>query len=444
MDGGHSMRGVQTDHNTIIQALKLKQFKEAEKLSIALIKQNPLDSQAWVFLGETLYYQGYKKSSNQVFQRAWLLDPEARWVDGVFNRIKLMEDDLPRIDIEMLLDIPPISLSAAMIVKNEERCIKRCLDSIVNAVDEIIVLDTGSTDRTMDIVQSYPKVKLYQYEWKDDFGDARNESLKYVTSDWAICVDADEWLFEDDLHNIRKVASIYNISVPALLRIGRYHSIQSNIRIDYNEERILPMNRGIRFWGKVHPQVGGPRSMYEGEYVRPNVLVRFHHDGYEPKVFEANGKSELRLRALEAMLQAEPQNPSWLFFLGRELCAVGETDHALEFLERAEAFAGEQKGFGGILHIEMLMANIYMIKADLDLTRRYCQKVLKRVPDFPDALYLLSQVEIEQARKLAERARSCFILSKESFHSFRAPIEVDQEIPRRADAALEEVARILG
>ncbi len=82
-------------------------------------------------------------------------------------------------------------LSVAMIVKDEEANIRRALESIVDVVDEIIVVDTGSTDRTPEIVKEYTD-KLYFHEWQNDFSEARNYSLQFPTCEWVLIYDADE------------------------------------------------------------------------------------------------------------------------------------------------------------------------------------------------------------------------------------------------------------
>ena len=90
--------------------------------------------------------------------------------------------------------MPTISL--CMIVKNEEMNIARCLDSMAGLVEEIIVVDTGSADRTVEIVSNYTS-KVYSYPWNDDFSDARNYSLSKASMDYCMWMDADDILKED-------------------------------------------------------------------------------------------------------------------------------------------------------------------------------------------------------------------------------------------------------
>ena len=83
------------------------------------------------------------------------------------------------------------SISLCMIVKYEEKCLACCLDSVKNFIDEIIIVDTGSVDKTIDIAEEYTK-KIFHYDWHDDFSAARNFSLSKATKDWILMLDADE------------------------------------------------------------------------------------------------------------------------------------------------------------------------------------------------------------------------------------------------------------
>ncbi len=89
--------------------------------------------------------------------------------------------------------MPTVSL--CMIVKDEEMHIARCLDSIAELVDEIIIVDTGSSDRTVEIVSDYTS-KIFSYPWKDDFSDARNFSFSKASMDYCMWMDADDILEE--------------------------------------------------------------------------------------------------------------------------------------------------------------------------------------------------------------------------------------------------------
>ena len=89
------------------------------------------------------------------------------------------------------------TLSCCMIVRNEEQFLLQCLESIKDVVDEIIVVDTGSADRTVQIAGEFG-AKVYHHPWNNDFSEARNVSLSYATCDWILIMDADEELEQED------------------------------------------------------------------------------------------------------------------------------------------------------------------------------------------------------------------------------------------------------
>ncbi len=101
------------------------------------------------------------------------------------------------------------TVSLCMIVKNEEENLDRCLSSARDVVDEIIVVDTGSTDRTVEIANAY-NARIYYHEWQDDFSLARNISLSHATRDWILHLDADEELETESCHRLKSTLSTTN------------------------------------------------------------------------------------------------------------------------------------------------------------------------------------------------------------------------------------------
>ena len=97
-----------------------------------------------------------------------------------------------------------LTLSLCMITKNEEQFLEQCLNSVKELVDEIIIVDTGSTDKTKEIASKFTD-KIYDFQWCDDFSAARNESLKYATQDWILVLDADEVISKEDYQKIKEL-----------------------------------------------------------------------------------------------------------------------------------------------------------------------------------------------------------------------------------------------
>ncbi len=97
-----------------------------------------------------------------------------------------------------------------MIVRNEEAFLEECLRSVQGLADEIIIIDTGSTDRTKDIAHAFTD-KVYDYQWHDDFAAARNESLRLATKDWILILDADEVIDVNDHNSIKQALNDWDV-----------------------------------------------------------------------------------------------------------------------------------------------------------------------------------------------------------------------------------------
>jgi tetratricopeptide (TPR) repeat protein len=195
-------------HERIISLIQDQKFLEAETELKQAISYTPLDGQLWVMLGETLLLQNQGQAAKRVFDRAWLLDPQAQWVNHVYKALQLVPQGGHLSDIDKLLDVPKITVAAAILTHNEATNIAKCILALQGAVDEIIVVDS-STDDTPRIAAQYPKVKLIRMNWEDDFAAARNIGLQHVESDWVIWVDADDELVPDDVPSIREVAGVF-------------------------------------------------------------------------------------------------------------------------------------------------------------------------------------------------------------------------------------------
>lgn len=128
-----------------------------------------------------------------------------------------------------------ITVSVCMIVKNEERVLKRCLDSLAGLYDELIVVDTGSTDNTKKIASEYTD-KIYDFEWVQDFSAARNYSLSFATCDYIYVADADEVIDEE---NRKRFMAVKEVMDPQVEIIQMYYVNQLASGSVYNFDREL-------------------------------------------------------------------------------------------------------------------------------------------------------------------------------------------------------------
>lgn len=147
------------------------------------------------------------------------------------------------------------TISLCMIVKDEEDVIGRCLESIKDLVDEIIVADTGSTDKTKEIVSKYTD-KLYDYPWRQDFASARNFVFEKALMDYQMWLDADDVLTEEDRERFRELKDSLDSRVDIVMM--KYHvgfDQEGRPSMTYYRERLMKRERGFRWEGKVHESI---------------------------------------------------------------------------------------------------------------------------------------------------------------------------------------------
>lgn len=182
------------------------------------------------------------------------------------------------------------SLSLSMIVKNEAKYIGECLESVKNVVDEIIIVDTGSTDGTIEIAKKY-NANVYNFEWVNDFSTARNFALSKCTGEWILYLDADERLDAESIQELKQLTS-------SKQRIGYYCTVYSidneNSRDHYiRYTRLFANYPNIRFFGKVHEQIE-PSLVNEGfALIQSKILIK--HIGYNVSKEEKQLKAKRNL-----------------------------------------------------------------------------------------------------------------------------------------------------
>lgn len=216
-------------------------------------------------------------------------------------------------------------LALVMIVRDEARCLARCLESVRPHVDKMIVLDTGSTDDTVRIAERCGAI-VHHHAWTDDFAAARNVALDHSDADWNLVLDADEWLVGDPAALGSQTLPPANVAAPAFIgcvKILNQGGASDSVARKFIS-RILP--RGVRYEGRIHEQ---PVSR-----LPPAVLpVHLHHDGYEEaQLHRKAGRNEALLRA---ELEAEPGDAYLWYQLGREQLVRGRASEAADSLMTA-------------------------------------------------------------------------------------------------------------
>ena len=170
----------------------------------------------------------------------------------------------PRPDIEDLLYVPKVTVTAAIFSHNEAANIAKCIVALQGAVDEILLVDS-STDDTRRIALQYPKVKVVPIVWEDNFGAARNIGLQHVQTDWVIWIDADEVLIPEDVNAIREVASVFNhLDIIPALHVWHLNQVKGTIQHDFSQVRMFPAQRGLRYYGRIMSKSARERDLSAG------------------------------------------------------------------------------------------------------------------------------------------------------------------------------------
>lgn len=225
------------------------------------------------------------------------------------------------------------SISLCMIVKNEEKHLNRCLESVKDKVDEIIIVDTGSSDSTIEIARRYTS-KIYHYEWTNDFSAARNYSLKNATSEYIIIMDADEYLDENadlkkDIKSIEDDYYLFNIK----------NELSFGASFIHQSVRLFANYRGLCYENRLHEHLNvlNESNNYKGN----TASTVIHHTGYTNEIMESKDKIK---RNLPLMLKEVEENPTAynLYNMGKTYMATEEYKKAARYFEKAYPLSGNR------------------------------------------------------------------------------------------------------
>ncbi|MGQ8873355.1 tetratricopeptide repeat-containing glycosyltransferase family 2 protein [Paenibacillus sp. TSA_86.1] len=224
-------------------------------------------------------------------------------------------------------------ISLCMIVKDEEEMLPRCLESVRGAVDEIIVVDTGSSDRSIAIAEEHGAV-VVGFAWCDDFAAARNAGLEQASGDWILFLDADEALEPAAREQIRSWTAVSGCD-------GLFLNIHNYTGSGQQGATVNPVLRLFRnapehrFQGRIHEQIAAAICERNPEAAFHVTDMVIHHYGYQTVVVERKDKVNRNLRLLQQAVVEEPSQPFHHYNLGVEYLRVGEAERALESFGKA-------------------------------------------------------------------------------------------------------------
>jgi glycosyltransferase involved in cell wall biosynthesis len=307
-------------------------------------------------------------------------------------RNRIGTEEASRVDVSR----PRVSLT--MIVRDEESNIAECLKSVRDAVDELIVVDTGSKDRTK-VISSALGAKVFDFPWVDSFARARNEAIRHATGDWIFWLDADDRVDPQNRERLQRVFSQlprkrivgYSMSVECVATHGASPTVVDHVRL-------FPRHSGLRWEYRVHENILPAINRLGGEIVWTDVTI--HHYGY----LDSGLRDRKRRRdhaLLAKNLEESPDDPFIHFNLGHSFIDSGQLDLAAKHLR--ESIARSEPHYSQVKKAYVLLAQVERGRGDGGAALSVIDEGRKHHPGNPELLYF-SGVYLQELGRLEEAA----------------------------------------
>ncbi len=226
-----------------------------------------------------------------------------------------------------------MKINLVMIVKNEERCLRKCLKAVKPLVDEMIIADTGSTDRTKEIAGNMG-ARVVDFQWVGDFSAARNYALEHSDADWNLILDADEYLRPCSRKGLEKIlAGREGKWLGGITRYDSYRDEEGISRSASVLPRLLP--KGVGYTGLIHEQPEGDWPCYP-------LPLAADHDGY---LYEDKG--ERNLPYLRRAVEERPEDGYYKFQLAGTLRNLKRQEESLEHFRDFYRLVRPEEGYRG-------------------------------------------------------------------------------------------------
>jgi glycosyltransferase involved in cell wall biosynthesis len=283
----------------------------------------------------------------------------------------------------------PVTLSACMIVKDEQDLLPQCLGSIVDVVDEIVLIDTGSQDMTMDIARAFG-AKIYEHPWEGDFALHRNQAFGYATGEWCLVIDADEELLIPPgkagklKENLRKMPAEIGGIVASVREFDRR---VNQVNLAWLSIRFFRKSMNPRYEGYIHNA-----SRVDGKMAMTDIII--NHYGYHLDAAKMKRKHERTEGMLRRRLEENGEDYKAMYYLVQTLAAQQRFGEALDLSKRCLSLIpitdpGKLQFYGNLYFV---MGEMYLRMSNGNAAMACVDKGLGFFPEDLDLNWLKSQV----------------------------------------------------
>jgi tetratricopeptide (TPR) repeat protein len=278
-----------------------------------------------------------------------------------------------------------LTLSLCMIVRDEEQMLGRCLAAAAPAVDEIVVVDTGSTDGTVQIARSFGATVI-EHPWTGSFADARNASFAAATGDWLLYLDADEVLVADDAPRLKALTGQTWREAISLVETSFIGELGDGSAVTHNALRMFRNRPAYRFTGSIHEQIAPALPTYALGRIG-HAAVRIEHYGYLGTVRDAKEKFRRNIELLRQQAAESGADAFLHFNLGCEYAAAGDAASAVVEFEQAWSMLSEAGTVATCEYAPALISGLVKTLRASGQGRAALERAdtgLKLYPDFTD------------------------------------------------------------
>lgn len=226
-----------------------------------------------------------------------------------------------------------LPISVCMIAKNEEKNIEKCLSSLVPYGFEIVLVDTGSTDRTKELASKYTD-KIYDFVWVNDFSAARNFSLEKASNNWIFMLDCDEWIEHIDIEELEYFRKHLSQAVGSVDRHNITGTPDNPGKSIDRTERFFS-RKLYHYTGIIHEQLTPKHSKSFETYL---LNTQIGHSGYCMTEEARQAKSKRNVELLLKQLEQEPENPYVYYQLGKGYQMVEDSEKACFYFGKGLEF----------------------------------------------------------------------------------------------------------